>query len=147
MNDDASAGRIAGRTASRIDQFWAEGHEDGEQPVGDRGGRPDADRVLFWEGSRRCPAPQLGAACVRALVERTGVPAERVDEVLMGTCIAAGQGMNPARQAAIFGGLPDSVHAATINKACASGLRAVMLADQDPPGDAQNWSSRAAWRA
>ena len=84
----------------------------------------------FLGGMASVSAPQLGAACVRALIERTGAPAERVDEVLMGTCIAAGQGMNPARQSALLGGLPDSVHAATINEACASGLRAVMLADQ-----------------
>ena len=48
----------------------------------------------------------------------------------MGTCIAAGQGMNPARQVAILGGLAQSTHALTINEACASGLRALMLADQ-----------------
>ena len=84
----------------------------------------------FLGGLAAVSAPQLGAACVRALIERTGTPAERVDEVLMGTCIAAGQGMNPARQSAILGGLPNSVHSATINEACASGLRAVMLADQ-----------------
>jgi acetyl-CoA C-acetyltransferase len=76
------------------------------------------------------PSSQLGATCVKALVERTGIPPDRVDEVIMGTCIAAGQGMNPARQVAIFGGLPPGVHALTINEACASGLRAVMLADQ-----------------
>jgi acetyl-CoA C-acetyltransferase len=76
------------------------------------------------------PAAQLGATCVKSLVERTGIPPDRVDEVIMGTCIAAGQGMNPARQVAIFGGLAPSVHALTINEACASGLRAVMLADQ-----------------
>ena len=76
------------------------------------------------------PAAQLGATCVKALVERTGVPPDRVDEVIMGTCIAAGQGMNPARQVAIFGGLAPSVHAVTVNEACASGMRAVMLADQ-----------------
>jgi acetyl-CoA C-acetyltransferase len=76
------------------------------------------------------PAAQLGATCVKALVERTGVPADRIDEVIMGTCIAAGQGMNPARQVAIHGGLAPSTHALTINEACASGMRAVMLADQ-----------------
>jgi len=84
----------------------------------------------FLGGLSSIPAPQLGAACIRALIERTGVPAEWVDEVLMGTCIAAGQGMNPARQAALLGGLPTRVHAATINEACASGMRTVMLADQ-----------------
>src|SRR5208283_2433509 len=76
------------------------------------------------------PAVQLGATCVKALLERTGVPADRVDEVIMGTCIAAGQGMNPARQVAIFGGLAASTHALTVNEACASGMRSVMLADQ-----------------
>jgi acetyl-CoA C-acetyltransferase len=76
------------------------------------------------------PAAQLGATCVKALIERTGVPADRVDELIMGTCIAAGQGMNPARQVAIFGGLSLGVHALTVNEACASGMRAVMLADQ-----------------
>src|SRR4029077_11862556 len=61
------------------------------------------------------PASQLGATCVKALVERTGVPHDRVDELIMGTCIAAGQGMNPARQVAIHGGLAPSTHALTIN--------------------------------
>jgi len=81
-------------------------------------------------GLASVPAPQLGATCVKALVARTGVPADRVDEVFMGNCIAAGLGMNPARQVAIFGGLSPSVGATTLNKACASGMKAVMLADQ-----------------
>ena len=76
------------------------------------------------------PAAQLGATCVKALLERTGLPPDRVDDVIMGTCIAAGQGMNPARQVAIHGGLSPNSHALTVNEACASGLRAVMLADQ-----------------
>jgi acetyl-CoA C-acetyltransferase len=84
----------------------------------------------FMGGLAGVPAAQLGATCVKALLERTKVPPDRIDEVIMGTCIAAGQGMNPARQAAIFGGLAPSTHALTINEACASGLRAVMLADQ-----------------
>jgi acetyl-CoA C-acetyltransferase len=84
----------------------------------------------FMGGLAGVPAAQLGATCVKALVERTGVPVDEVDEVIMGTCIAAGQGMNPARQVAIFGGLAPSVHAVTLNEACASGMRAVMLADQ-----------------
>jgi len=61
------------------------------------------------------PAAQLGATCIKALLERTGVPPDRVDEVIMGTCIAAGQGMSPARQAAIFGGLSNGAHAVTVN--------------------------------
>ena len=76
------------------------------------------------------PAAQLGATCVKALIERTGVPPDRVDELVMGNCIAAAQGMNPARQVAIHGGLANTTHAVTINEACASGLRAVMLVDQ-----------------
>ena len=75
------------------------------------------------------PAPQLGATCVKGLVARTGVPADQVDEVFMGNCIAAGLGMNPARQVAIFGGLAYAPRR-PINKACASGMKAVMLADQ-----------------
>lgn len=81
-------------------------------------------------GLAMVPATTLGATVVKALVARTGVPADQIDEVFMGNCIAAGLGMNPARQAAIHGGLPPSVGATTLNKACASGMKAVMLADQ-----------------
>ncbi|MFO0953246.1 MAG: thiolase family protein [Isosphaeraceae bacterium] len=84
----------------------------------------------FMGGLAAVPAPQLGATCVKALIARTGVPGDQVDEVFMGNCIGAGLGMNPARQAAIFGGLPPSAGATTLNKACASGMKAVMLADQ-----------------
>jgi len=84
----------------------------------------------FLGGLSAVPAPQLGASCVKALVAKTGVPVDQVDEIFMGNCIAAGLGMNPARQVAIFGGLPPSVGATTLNKACASGMKAVMLADQ-----------------
>jgi acetyl-CoA C-acetyltransferase len=81
-------------------------------------------------GLAAVPAPQLGATCVKALVARTGVPGDQVDEVIMGNCIAAGLGMNPTRQAAIFGGLPPSAGATTINRACASGMKAVLMAAQ-----------------
>jgi len=92
----------------------------------------------FMGGLAAVPAPQLGATCVKALVSRTGVPADQIDEVIMGNCIAAGLGMNPARQVAIFGGLPQSVGATTLNRACASGMKAVLLADQAIRlGDAQ----------
>ena len=77
------------------------------------------------------PAPKLGAIVVTAACERAGLPAlGDVDEVLMGSVVSAGLGQNPARQAAIFGGLPSSVGAVTINKVCGSGLKAVMLAAQ-----------------
>ena len=84
----------------------------------------------FMGGLAAVPAPQLAAACVKGLVARTRVPVDQVNEIFMGNCIAAGLGMNPARQVAIFGGLPPSVGATTLNKACASGMKAVMLADQ-----------------
>ncbi len=78
------------------------------------------------------PAPRLGASCIKALIERAGVSISggSIDEVIMGNVVSAGLGQNPARQAAIFAGLPASVGATTVNKVCGSGLKAVMLADQ-----------------
>lgn len=77
------------------------------------------------------PAPILGAIVVQAAVERSGIEQpERINEVLMGNVVSAGLGQNPARQAAIFAGLPASVGATTINKVCGSGLKTVMLASQ-----------------
>jgi acetyl-CoA C-acetyltransferase len=67
---------------------------------------------------------------VAEALRRSGLPADAVDEVIMGNVLAAGLGQAPARQAALFGGLPDTVAALTINKMCGSGLKAVMLADQ-----------------
>jgi acetyl-CoA C-acetyltransferase len=75
-------------------------------------------------------APQLGAACIKALIARTVISGKSIDEVIMGNVIGAGLGQNPARQAAIFAGLPESVGAVTVSKVCGSGLKAVMLADQ-----------------
>ena len=75
-------------------------------------------------------APQLGALVVREAVRRAGIDASIVDECIMGNVVSAGEGQNPARQAALNGGLPDRVAALTINKVCGSGLKAVMLADQ-----------------
>ncbi len=76
------------------------------------------------------PATRLGALVVSEVVKRTGVRPDRVDEVIMGNVVGAGLGQNPARQAAIHGGIPDSVPATTVNKVCGSGLKAVMLAAQ-----------------
>jgi acetyl-CoA C-acetyltransferase len=76
------------------------------------------------------PAPQLGATCIGAALERAGVGVDEVDEVLMGNVVGAGIGQNPARQAAMRAGLPPSVGATTINKVCGSGMKAVMLAAQ-----------------
>lgn len=75
-------------------------------------------------------APQLGAMVVREVVKRAGIDPALVDECIMGNVVSAGLGQNPARQAAIFGGLAPQVGAFTINKVCGSGLKAVSLAAQ-----------------
>src|SRR5690349_17477741 len=75
-------------------------------------------------------APQLGAMVVREAVKRAGVDPGHIDECIMGNVVSAGLGQNPARQAAIFGGLPPEVGAMTVNKVCGSGLKAVALAAQ-----------------
>jgi acetyl-CoA C-acetyltransferase len=74
-------------------------------------------------------APALGAASIRAAIERSGVPAGEISEVLMGCVLSAGVGQAPARQAALGGGLPESVPCTTISKVCGSGLKAVALAN------------------
>jgi acetyl-CoA C-acetyltransferase len=73
-------------------------------------------------------APELGAAAIRAALERAGVPFDSVDEVFMGCVLPAGQGQAPARQAAMGAGLPASTGATTVNKMCGSGMKAAMLA-------------------
>jgi acetyl-CoA C-acetyltransferase len=75
-------------------------------------------------------APRLGAAAIREAVRRAGVAPDDVDEVIMGNVLQAGVGQAPARQAALFAGLPTKVECLTINKVCGSGLKAVMLAEQ-----------------
>src|ERR1700690_3228743 len=75
-------------------------------------------------------APQLGALAVREAVKRSGVDPAQIDECIMGNVLSAGLGQNPARQAAIFGGLSPATGAMTINKVCGSGLKSVALAAQ-----------------
>src|SRR5687768_11804115 len=70
-------------------------------------------------------ASQLGATAIKAAIERAGIKPEQVNEVLMGNVIQAGVGQAPARQAAKFAGLPDNVVATTVNKVCASGMKAI----------------------
>lgn len=77
---------------------------------------------------RSATAGELGAVAIRAAVERSGIPPERVDEVVMGCVLPAGQGQAPARQAALGAGLMLTAAATTVNKMCGSGLKAVMLA-------------------
>jgi len=84
----------------------------------------------FQGGLSPLSAPQLGAVAVREAVRRAGLEAGQVDEVIMGNVLSAGLGQNPARQAALHGGLPNEVSAMTINKVCGSGLKAVALAAQ-----------------
>jgi acetyl-CoA C-acetyltransferase len=77
------------------------------------------------------PATQLGAAAVKAAVERAGIVPEIVNEVIMGSVLQANLGQAPARQAAKFAGLPNEVACTTVNKVCASGMKAIMMATQD----------------
>ena len=88
-------------------------------PVGSYGGSLSAVR-----------APELGSVAIKGALEKAGVAPDAVDKVIMGNVLAAGLGQAPARQAAIYAGLPKSVSCLTINKMCGSGLKAVMLASQ-----------------
>ena len=76
------------------------------------------------------PAPRLGATAIKAALDRAGLAPDTVDEVIMGCVLPAGLGQAPARQAAIYAGLPAATPCMTINKVCGSGLKAVMLAAQ-----------------
>ncbi len=84
----------------------------------------------FQGALKSMSATQLGALVVKAAVERAGLPPELIDEVIMGNVVQAGLGQNPARQAALRGGLLPDVAAMTINKVCGSGLKAVGLSAQ-----------------
>ncbi|TMQ60697.1 MAG: acetyl-CoA C-acetyltransferase [Candidatus Eisenbacteria bacterium] len=84
----------------------------------------------FLGGLSPLRAPELGAVVIREAVSRAGIEPALAEEVLMGNVVQAGVGQAPARQAAIRGGIPDSVGATTVNKVCGSGLKAVMLASQ-----------------
>src|SRR6266852_7173129 len=84
----------------------------------------------FLGALRSFTATELGALVVADAIRRAGIDPQIVDECIMGNVVSAGLGQNPARQAALNGGLPDHVAALTINKVCGSGLKAVMLADQ-----------------
>jgi len=84
----------------------------------------------FMGSLAQVSAPKLGSIAIKALLERTGMSGEEVNEVIMGNVVQAGEGQAPARQAALFAGLPDNVECMTINKVCGSGLKSVMLAAQ-----------------
>ena len=84
----------------------------------------------FGGSLAKIPATELGSIVIKALLERTGVPADAVGEVIMGQVLAAGVGQNPARQAMMKAGVAKETPALTINAVCGSGLKAVMLAAQ-----------------
>lgn len=84
----------------------------------------------FLGSLKSIPATKLGALAVREAIARSGIDAERIEDVIMGCVLPAGLGQNPARQAAIWGGVPDAAGALTINKVCGSGLKSVALAAQ-----------------
>ena len=84
----------------------------------------------FGGSLAKTPAPELGAAVIKALLERTGLAPDQVGEVIMGQVLAAGAGQNPARQALLKSGIAKESPALTINAVCGSGLKAVMLAAQ-----------------
>jgi acetyl-CoA C-acetyltransferase len=103
--------------------------EDNQQPVILSAVRTPSGK--FQGSLSSIPAPKLGAIVVKEAVARAGIPdPAQIAEVFMGNVVSAGLGQNPARQAAIFAGLPDRVGATTVNKVCGSGLKAVMLAAQ-----------------
>lgn len=103
---------------------------------------PDTSRIPVIVSAARTPigkylgalaslsAPELGAIAIREALKRSGIPGDRVREVIMGHVLQGGTGQAPARQALLKSGIPSSVSAVTINKVCGSGLKAVMLASQ-----------------
>ena len=82
----------------------------------------------YGRAFRNVEAPRLGKAVIQEAVQRAGIDPDAVDEVLMGNVLQAGVGQAPARQAALFAGLPDKVACVTVNKVCASGMKAVTIA-------------------
>jgi acetyl-CoA C-acetyltransferase len=84
----------------------------------------------FSGSLKNVPATELGATVIKGALEQAGIKPEQVDEVILGNVLQAGLGQNPARQAAIGAGIPESVSSMTINKVCGSGLKAVHLATQ-----------------
>src|SRR5690606_36471546 len=84
----------------------------------------------FIGGLSTIPAPQLGSIAIKGTLNKINLSPTLVDEVFMGNVVQAGIGQAPARQAAIFAGIPNTVPCTTVNKVCASGMKAVMLGAQ-----------------
>ena len=92
----------------------------------------------FGGALKDTPVAELGRVAIQAALSRSGAEADAIDEVIMGNVLQSGAGMNPARQAAIAAGIPESVPSFTVNKVCGSGLKAVALAAQAiAAGDAE----------
>lgn len=92
----------------------------------------------FGVGFKDVPAQQLGAIVIKEAIKRSGLQKRDIEEVIMGNVVSAGLGQNPARQAAIYAGIPYDVGSITVNKVCGSGLKAVMLgASSIKAGDSQ----------
>ena len=99
----------------------------------------------FQGGLSSIPATKLGAVVVKEAVKRAGIEnKEDIDEVFMGMVVPAGQGQAPARQAAIFAGLPATVSATTFNKVCGSGLKTAMLVGASH--QSRGWTVVRSWR-
>ena len=84
----------------------------------------------FMGALSRIPAPKLGAIAIEGALKKIGLAPDRIEEVLMGNVVQAGTGQAPARQAAIYAGIPNTVPCTTVNKVCASGMKAIMLGSQ-----------------
>lgn len=84
----------------------------------------------FMGSLSNIPAPKLGAIAIKGALEKINLDPNKVDEVFMGNVVSSGLGQAPARQAAIFAGIPDTVPCTTVNKVCASGMKSIMLASQ-----------------
>ncbi len=92
----------------------------------------------FMGSLANVPATKLGATAIKGALEKINLDAKKIDEVFMGNVVSAGLGQAPARQAAIFAGIPDTVSCTTINKVCSSGMKSVMIAAQSIQcGDAE----------
>ena len=84
----------------------------------------------FMGGLSTLPAPRLGAIAIQGAIDAIGLDVSEIDEVFMGNVLQAGVGQSPARQAAIFSGIPDTVPCTTVNKVCSSGMKTIMMAAQ-----------------
>ncbi len=84
----------------------------------------------FMGGLSTVPAPRLGAIAIQGAIDAIGLDVSEIDEVFMGNVLQAGVGQSPARQAAIFSGIPDTVPCTTVNKVCSSGMKTIMMAAQ-----------------